>query len=303
VILVWGPSDDPPLELVLAALRHRPVDVVHVGDGDLATLAYDVRLADRPTGWLQVEGREVALESVTGVYVRPGEEVASPEAAAAAGALLLVASCSAATVVNRPEAGRSNWSKPFQLGLIAAAGFAVPETLVTTDPAAAKAFLAQHQRLVYKSVSGVRSIVSTLDADDATRLDGVSTGPVQLQRWVDGRDVRVHVVGDRWFATEVESDAPDYRYAGLTGRSVRLAACQLPAEIGRRLVALTRHLGLLVSGVDLRRTLDGTWVCFEVNPSPGFSFYEECTGQPIAAAIADLLVGGGVGGGAGPARA
>ena len=29
---------------------------------------------------------------------------------------------------------------------------------------------------------------------------------------------------------------------------------------------------------------------FEVNPSPGFTYYETNTGQPIAAAIASLLV-------------
>jgi D-alanine-D-alanine ligase-like ATP-grasp enzyme len=50
-------------------------------------------------------------------------------------------------------------------------------------------------------------------------------------------------------------------------------------------------LGLLVAGIDMRCCADGRWVCFEVNPSPGFSFYEAATGQPIAAAIADLLAG------------
>lgn len=49
-------------------------------------------------------------------------------------------------------------------------------------------------------------------------------------------------------------------------------------------------MGLLLAGIALRRTPEGGWVCFEVNPSPGFSFYEEATGQPIAAAVADLLL-------------
>ena len=51
-------------------------------------------------------------------------------------------------------------------------------------------------------------------------------------------------------------------------------------------------LGLHVAGIDLRRTDDGRWVCFEVNPSPGFTFYQEETGQPIAEAIARLLAAG-----------
>jgi glutathione synthase/RimK-type ligase-like ATP-grasp enzyme len=44
------------------------------------------------------------------------------------------------------------------------------------------------------------------------------------------------------------------------------------------------------AGIDLRRRGgDGAWVCFEVNPSPGFSFYESRTGQPIARAVARYL--------------
>ena len=44
-----------------------------------------------------------------------------------------------------------------------------------------------------------------------------------------------------------------------------------------------------LAALDLRRTPDGEWYCFEVNPSPGFTYYESNTGQPIAAAIAGLL--------------
>ena len=36
---------------------------------------------------------------------------------------------------------------------------------------------------------------------------------------------------------------------------------------------------------------DGEYVCFEVNPCPGFIYYERHTGQPISAALADLLNG------------
>jgi D-alanine-D-alanine ligase-like ATP-grasp enzyme len=51
-------------------------------------------------------------------------------------------------------------------------------------------------------------------------------------------------------------------------------------------------MNLLVAGVDLRVRPDNTWVCFEVNPSPGFTWYEESTNHEIAEAIADLLVRG-----------
>src|SRR6185369_16264507 len=66
-----------------------------------------------------------------------------------------------ARVVNRPSAMASNGSKPYQAALIrAAADFGVPPTLVTTDPEAARRFIAKHGDVIYKSVSAVRSIVA-----------------------------------------------------------------------------------------------------------------------------------------------
>lgn len=289
MILVWGPSDDPPVERIIAVLLARGIDFVHVDERAFATLRYDVVLGATPTGWIETRDRRMRVDEVTGIYLRPGE-VLPVMSTMASTTLLGIASCAKAVVVNRPAAGRSNWSKPFQLGLIAAAGFTVPDTLVTTDPAAARDFLAEHERIVYKSVSGVRSIVATLDSAGADRLNNVAGGPVQFQQWIDGDDVRVHVVGERWFATAIDSAADDYRYASRTGADVTMAPIEIPGELGERLVALARGMGLLVAGIDLRLTDGGEWFCLEVNPSPGFTFYEDATGQPIAEAIGDILV-------------
>jgi hypothetical protein len=44
-----------------------------------------------------------------------------------------------------------------------------------------------------------------------------------------------------------------------------------------------------VTGIDLKKNAEGDYFCFEVNPSPGFLYYEKHSGQPICAAIAELL--------------
>jgi hypothetical protein len=51
-------------------------------------------------------------------------------------------------------------------------------------------------------------------------------------------------------------------------------------------------MNLSIAGIDLRRTPAGEWFCFEVNPSPAFSYYEQVTGQPIGQALALLLMKG-----------
>lgn len=289
MIVVWGALDDPPVRDVLDALHARDADVLHLDDPRVRALDFDVTLGPSPGGWIAVDGRRVPLEAISAIYLRPEPQRAAGASPGTA-CLLAAASLLHAVVVNRPAAGRSNLTKPFQLAAIGNAGLAVPPTLVTTDPAAARQFLEQHRRVVYKSISGIRSIVATLDVEDVGRLSGVRTGPVQLQRWIEGVDVRVHVVGERWFATAIESAAADYRYAGVTGDEVAVVATDIEGDLGEQLVRLAAGMGLLVAGIDLRVTPDDEWFCFEVNPSPGFTFYEDATGQPIAAAIADLLM-------------
>src|SRR5208337_973771 len=98
---------------------------------------------------------------------------------------------------------------------------------------------------------------------------------------------RAHVVGNDVCTCEILCEADDYRYPG--DREVDYKAYQLPADLEDRCRRMSAAMRLPVSGIDLRRTPDGEWVCFEVNPSPGFSPFEEATGQPIARLIARLL--------------
>jgi glutathione synthase/RimK-type ligase-like ATP-grasp enzyme len=225
---------------------------------------------------------------VGAAYIRPQESCDRGRAADAT--LIAWTDLTSRFVINRPMAMAANNSKPYQLALIARLGFDVPDTLVTTDPEEVRRFRARHGAVAYKSVSGVRSIVSQLHERQLDRLADVANCPTQFQEYIPGEDVRVHVVGAELFATLVRSDADDYRYAAEVGAGLELAETQLPDEVESLCRATAAGMGLHVAGVDLRHTPEGRWVCFEVNPSPAFTFYERATGQPIAAAIAQLLM-------------
>jgi glutathione synthase/RimK-type ligase-like ATP-grasp enzyme len=54
---------------------------------------------------------------------------------------------------------------------------------------------------------------------------------------------------------------------------------------------LAADLRLPFAGIDLKLTPDGRVYCFEVNPSPAYSYYESNTGQPISLALARYLAG------------
>jgi glutathione synthase/RimK-type ligase-like ATP-grasp enzyme len=192
-------------------------------------------------------------------------------------------------IVNRSDPQGSNASKPYQAQRILQYGFNVPETLITNDPYAVLAFQREHRSVIYKSMSGVRSIVHALEEGDLERLERIRWCPVQFQSLVPGIDVRVHVVGEETHATEIVSDTLDYRYARRSGGAAELRATRLPLETEQKCVALARGLGLAFAGIDLKITPAGETFCFEVNPCPAFSFYEANTSQPIASALARYL--------------
>ena len=247
--------------------------------------------------------RTVDLDDLTGAYARyvsfkggperpefseHEKQMADAEYQLSLMQLLEVLPC---TVVNRAGASVSNDSKIYQGFLAERFGLLTPRTLATTDPDAARAFYReQNGEVIYKSLSGVRSIVRRLTHEDlGERLERVRNCPTQFQERVEGVDIRVHTVGDRVFPTEIRSGANDYRYARREGAEISLEEIEIPDAVAQSCVGLARALGLHLSGVDLRRTPDGRYYCFEVNPSPGFIFYESNTGQPISEAVAHLL--------------
>lgn len=300
-VLLWGLIRDRPIAAVREQLARLGTPVRFVDQRRVLDTTVDITAGATTSTLVGVGDEEFDLDGVAAVYLRPHDSTrlpalrtrprSSPEWQHAAGvdqALNAWADRTPAFVVNRPGSAASNGSKPHQLRAIAAVGFLVPTTLVTNDPGRVEAFVHEHGDVIVKSVSSVRSRVRRVTAADAVRLADVATCPTLFQRRVPGTDVRVHVVGDQTFATEIDSDADDYRYPGAHGDPV-MAATELPVEVAARCVDLSRRLDLPVAGVDLRRTPDGEWFCFEVNPSPGFTYYESNTGQPIAAAVAALL--------------
>jgi glutathione synthase/RimK-type ligase-like ATP-grasp enzyme len=124
---------------------------------------------------------------------------------------------------------------------------------------------------------------------DAERFVDLCHCPTQFQQQISGTDFRIHVVGDGFFACKVTSSVTDYRYPRTEEESPEIEPLELPVDLKERCRRLVASMSLLVAGIDLRRAVDGRWFCFEVNPSPGFSYYEQATEQPIADAIARLL--------------
>jgi glutathione synthase/RimK-type ligase-like ATP-grasp enzyme len=307
MILVCGGLADSVTELVCARLVDcgYPYRLLDFG---LYPAGFQINWHWRdgcPSGYIACEEWRLDLAELTGVYVRyvgPEGRVPPPDIAqgsvpslyaeydAGLAALLENLPCA---VVNRLGGGMSNHSKPYQALLVRDCGLLTPPTLVTNDPAAARRFYHECDgQVIYKSLSGIRSIVHRMGPEQLARLPLLRHGPAQFQAFIPGENVRIHTVGDQIVATRMHSEAVDYRYARRQGHSLEMEPTTIPASVAASCLKLATQLDLLLTGIDLKETPDGDYYCFEINPSPGFIFYEQGSGQPISKALADLLQGG-----------
>lgn len=294
-VLLWGLREDETFRAVHDAVRTMGASLAFVNHAAVDRTTVRFSTAPGAGHELICDGWPLRLRDVRAAYLRPYDwrdyELAdSPQARRRATLVHQLVSDWAehgeATIVNRPSAEATNHSKLLQAAHACACGFATPDSIVTNDPAELLAFHARHGEVVTKSLSSVRSVVRAFSpAELAGKRDGI--GPAFVQQRIHGRAVRVHVVGKRTFACAIASDGIDYRYAPST-----IEPLALPRDVAARCVALTRRLGLLLSGIDLIHTPAGEWHCLEANPNPGFSAFDPGQTREIAHALALALTGG-----------
>jgi hypothetical protein len=145
----------------------------------------------------------------------------------------------------------SNFSKPYQLQLIYEYGFKIPD-LITNEPELVSEVCDRHQRVIYKSISGVRFIVETLEEKDLTRLDRIRWCPTQFKAFVEGTNIRVHVVNTEILATAIYTEATDYRYSQRQGSDADLQAIELPEDLANQSIDLAKGFKLASAGIDLK---------------------------------------------------
>ena len=162
------------------------------------------------------------------------------------------------TWVSPPRAIETSMMKTWQLPAARSAGLEVPETLVTSDPDEARAFIDRVGlgRVICKAFSATienwRETRMIGEAEYAL-LDQVSVAPVIFQEFVPAEvDLRITVVGEQFFAAEVHSQELDYpldfRLFLETGPGVRMSPTELPREVEDGLLRLLKSVGSALRG-------------------------------------------------------
>jgi RimK-like ATP-grasp domain len=303
MIILAGIPSETPLAMVRKELESMNSEFLLFNQREFEHMSLDFCIENKQViGTLQIRGTKYDLGDIQGMYMRMMDDSLLPEIEKEPPgsekrlkckilheSLFHFSEIATCKVVNRISAMASNSSKPFQAQIIRKHGFSIPETLITNDKNAVIDFKNSFPKVIYKSVSGVRSIVQVLGDEDMERLKFISMCPVQFQEYVDGLNVRVHVIGDKVFATSIETDFTDYRYATKFGSDVKLKPFTLENNYAENCIKLSESLGLDFAGIDLKVTSNHEVFCFEVNPSPAYSYYQSNTEQPIARSVAEYL--------------
>ncbi|WP_089102566.1 ATP-grasp ribosomal peptide maturase [Streptomyces hyaluromycini] len=309
-VLILTSDEDVTADMVVLRLHEAAVPVVRLDPADLTS---GVALSGEyvqgvSRGHLSVNGRLVSMNGLRSIWLRrPG--VAASRAAQPSSwlteeseqALYGMLRGTEARWMNHPDAARRARHKPWQLRLAQRSGLAVPATLITTFPQAAREFAERFPDLVVKPVSGAhpqeppRAVPTSRVAPD-TDFAAVAFGPTLLQRRVAKRaDIRLTAVGKQLLAARkpVSPDAhPDDVDVRFAPSDSPWQEAEVPPRVAEAVRTYMKDAELAYGAFDFAEDADGIWWFLECNQSGQFGFVEMDTGQPIAETIAGWLAHG-----------
>jgi ATP-grasp ribosomal peptide maturase len=330
-VLVVTSLEDVTADLVITALNRRGVPVVRadsadIGSADVATsLTFAARIgadgsapegtgqqAKQWAGSLRTGTRRLDLQAVRAVYHRrpspwlrhfeqlpdQARAFAAAEARFGLGGLLTHLPV---LHVNPPAATARAEYKPLQLQIAADLGFTVPTTLITNDPAAARRFIGEQGRVVYKTFRGVppangrTGAIWTQQVEAAEIDDSIAVTAHLFQAEVMDKvgDARVTVVGrgeSSVFASLIQTS--DRRIDWRSGDWDELACTpvDVPDSVVKGMYRYLDQLGLVFGCFDFAIGPGQVWHWIECNPNGQWGFLPDSAA--IAEAFAALLQAG-----------
>lgn len=192
--------------------------------------------------------------------------------------------------VNDPAAEVRADNKLVQLHAASAAGFSIPETLVSAIPEHIRSFVGNaQQQVVVKVVRGLAEFsvpTREITADDIATDASLQACPAIYQELIPGTaHLRVHVFGDDVIAVQIESPHLDWR----PDLEVPMQHIELDSKLATQFSGLVRSLGLEMGIIDAKLDTHGQLVFLEINPQGQFLFIEGLTSTPLSERLAAFL--------------
>lgn len=308
-VLLLGPAADPQLDAVGRALAARGVPHVKLDGATLdqgtpctwtaqnallGTLdllnVHAVYVRQIPLAWPPLGTRDDTPVVLAG-WMTP--YMLSREREAFWRAVLMAWKDRGIRVLNPPVADRVAQNKPHQLDVARRLGVPVPETCITNDIQALRAFCRKHGDVAVKPLDG-GALTQRLGSTVPRAMQrALAAAPVIAQRFIPGDDVRLYMLGNRVLscarivlkapADDFRAD-PDYQ----AGRAL-YERVNLPGTLLGKATAWMRACGLVFAGLDLKRAPGGAFTFLEMNSSPIFMDQQDKTGDDLAGGLAGWL--------------
>lgn len=313
MILIISNERDITADYVVLELVRRGQNVFRLNTETLPTREVTYQPSNGIDAWtLSVEEECLDLRDVSSVYYRrPGAPsvpwVADPglrrycetEWASCLKSLLAALE---GRFLNSPMNIMSAEDKPRQLALAHSIGFGVPRTYIGNDPR----MIMNRDSVESWVVKPIREPIIEFEGDEFVAFtsevlsteeiasEDIRVAPFILQHKVEKKvDVRVTVVGNEIFATEIHSQEffdtkVDWRYGSRC--DLHHSVHSLPVDIEEKCFRLLKRLGLRYGAIDLVLDEDHQYWFLEINPNGQWAWLENRTGVPITAAICDSLM-------------
>lgn len=191
-------------------------------------------------------------------------------------------------------------NKIYQLSLASEIGFTIPHSIITNDYERFVDFYNDNSGdCIIKPIHCGRiaqveqpEVVYTCRLLEVPSPEVVSFAPSYLQNRINKMcDVRVTVVGDKIFTTEIESQEnketlTDWRRGEHILKHVKSS---LPAEIEHKCFQLLKLLNLHFGAIDFIKDITGNYIFLEINPNGQWAWIETQTGFDLSGEIARWL--------------
>ena len=307
-VLILSTASDVHAQAVMAALAARDARVELLDLSEFPTqlaLAMTFEAGGRKAELRRRGGGVLDFSTVTSVWWRRPQPFKPPAGMNPTAQRFMVSEAATAFQglyqsldakwVNVPAHDAVAAHKPYQLALAQDIGLEIPPTLMTNDVEQAERFWRRHEgEVIYKQFIATQETwreTRRLSRDDESHADAVAHAPVIFQRHVPAvADLRITAVGGEYFAAATDVRNAGYPQDVRMNLDAKYVAHELPSELIEKLNVLMERLGLVYGAIDMRLTHDGRYVFLEINPAGQFLYIEKATGQPIAAALADVLM-------------
>jgi glutathione synthase/RimK-type ligase-like ATP-grasp enzyme len=194
-------------------------------------------------------------------------------------------------------------NKLYQMQIAGSLDMRMPDTLVTNNASEVRKFRKLYGNIVVKplapeAVKSGKSVyfmyTELVERKEKLNLEGIEISPMIFQQAITGIDVRVTVIGDQIFATEIRKKGTlknevDWRVGITDGRKLYYRATVLPEYLQMQCFALVKEMGLEFGAIDFIIDPDNNYWLLEINPNGQWGFIEEQTGQPLSQAMAKLF--------------